>query len=154
MMRQPELPKVNLSQNIRRLLVLLQHGILGPIGLLILLVPSREWSLVLLLVFVVAMLISAALHTTVALSIGNICQGKLERLDERERSARDEAFILSFQIITAVVSLAWFYAMIANYWAWWLPQSNQIWIILWLIGMLTYGLPTSVAAWKMRSLED
>jgi hypothetical protein len=153
-MKQQELPKVRISDAGRKFLIGMQYGLLAVASVLMLANPIQNWSVGLLVVFIGATLFSSVLHTLMALAIGNICQGRLDRLDERERAARDHAFITAFQITAVVVSLAWVYSMVASVMELWLPEAKQIWILLWLIGMLIYGLPTSVAAWQMKNLED
>ena len=154
MTKPQELPKVRLSNNQRKFLIGIQYGLLIASTFIMLSTPIKDWSIALVLLFIVAAILSAALHTTLALSIGNICQGRLERLDERERAMRDRAFIGAFQIVSTVVSLAWLYGMVAWIAKLWLPEAQQIWMLLWLIGMLIYGLPTSIAAWQMKNLEE
>lgn len=154
---QPDL-QVNLSDQQRRFWVGVQYGLLVAMGYLMLSVPLkewiREWGWWMLGVFVVVMVFSAGIHTMLALSIGNICQVKLSSLDERERASRDRAFIGAFQVLTLTVSIAWLYAAVASFTKSWLPEPSQLWMLLWLIGMMFYGLPTSIAAWQMKRLED
>lgn len=154
MTKPQEILKVHLSNNQRKFFIGVQYGLLIASTFMMLSTPIQGWSVALMLMFSVATVLSVALHTTLALSIGNICQGQLERLDERERAMRDRAFIGAFQFVTAVVSLAWLYGMVAWIAKLWLPEAQQIWMLLWLIGMLIYGLPTSIAAWQMKNLEE
>jgi hypothetical protein len=148
-MNQQTLPTINLPQTSRQALVGAQYGALVIGCFLMLRTPLKELDLTVMLVFILGTAITAVIHTTLALSIGNICQGRLNRLDERERASRDQAFVLAFQILSAVVSVLWIYGMLASFLGWWLPVASQFWVLLWGLGMLAYGLPTSIAAFKM-----
>ncbi|MDX2005775.1 MAG: hypothetical protein SFU83_10905 [Meiothermus sp.] len=149
MMKAQDLPKVYLSKNLRCALVGLQYILLPISTTLMLSTPAKSWDWIMLVVFVVVMAASMFVHTTLALSIGNICQGRLDRLDERERTMRDATFVTAFEIVKAVLSVAWIYGVLAFFLGWWLPQGQQIWILLWMFAMMAYGLPTSVAAFTM-----
>lgn len=149
MIKAQTLPKVRLSKNLRRASVGLQYALLIGSTVLMLLSPLKQWDWIMPAIFILAVVASAAIHTTLALSIDNICQGRLNRLDERERTMRDQAFVSAFQILTGVLSVAWIYAMMASFLGGWLPEQGQTWMLLWSFAMLTYGLPTSVAAFNM-----
>ncbi len=98
---------------------------------------------------------AAVFHTRLALSIQNIAQVNPRTLDERQRLARDHAFSLGLSIISVVLTVTWVYAMFAAMLDWWLPTSSQLWKVIWLPAMLTYGLPTAIIAWlEPDSLEE
>jgi hypothetical protein len=101
-----------------------------------------------LLLFLIPLLIGAICHTRLAMSIQNIAQVNPARLDERQRAARDRAFVLSLRYLGWVLGLACVYAMIAGITDWWLPEKKYFGFALWSFMMLAFSLPTAVAAWN------
>ena len=158
MTKREALPNINLSQSTRRMMVAGQWLLMLVVLGLMLLSPVQSyiqnvgvWGLVAIVVLMFGLM---ALHTTLAISIGNICQGRRERLDEREQAMRDRAFVTSLQRITLGISLLWVYAMLAWIFGWWLPQPQQFWLVLWAIAMQIYGMPTSLVAWQMPEIKE
>lgn len=88
-----------------------------------------------------------ALHTTLAISIQNIAQRRPADLDERQRAAREQAYVLAQRVLAWVLTLLWIYATMAWLTHRWLPQGQQLWALLWALVLLAHGLPTSIAAW-------
>lgn len=128
----------------RRLVVLGQ--LCGIVPFVIAVVGLRD-NLALLVVFVVLLVVSAACHTRLAMSIQNIAQVNPANLDERQRATRDRAFVLSLRYLGWALTAAWVYAMIAGIAGWWLPDVKNLGFLLWGFGMMVYGYPTAIAAW-------
>jgi hypothetical protein len=108
-----------------------------------------------LLLFLIPLSIAAICHTRLAMAIQNIAQINPVRLDERQRGARDRAFVLSLRYVGWALMIACVYAMIAGLTNWWLPQQRHLGFVLWSFMMLAFSLPTAVAAWlEPDQLED
>ena len=143
-----------LKRRHRRLLVTMEM-ILISLTVVAGILLEPDLSMPALLGRLVLPILAAVCHTRLALSIQNIAQVNPRILDERQRATRDRAFSLSLVILSVVLSVIWGYAMIASYAGWWLPMGGQLWQVLWLPAMLSYGLPTAIAAWlEPDALED
>ena len=143
-----------LTQTQRRLLVLLESvAVVIP---LMIAVSGVLKILILSIIAIVFMLISMVCHTRLAMSIQNIAQVNPKQLDERQRAARDRAFVLSLRILGILLTIAWVYAMAAMVTGWWLPEAKYLGFVLWGFGMQVYSLPTAIAAWLQPDpiLED
>lgn len=144
-------PHLNLSRARRRGLVVVQYTLMTLIVLAFLTRGLENAAT--LVIFLVAALASMVTHTTLAMSIQNIAQVRVHTLDERQRAARDAAFAGALRVLTAVLTVAWVYAMVASWFGLWLPDARELWLPLWLIAQLAYGLPTAIAAWNEPEVE-
>ena len=133
-----------LPQAKRRTLVLIGAATMIPVFFAF---TGALENLGMLIAIIVCMVIGAACHTRLAMSIQNIAQTNPARLDERQRATRDRAFTLALRYLGWMLTIAWVYAMIARFTGWWLPDAQNLWIVLWGFGMQVYGLPTAIAAW-------
>jgi hypothetical protein len=150
-MTRTALPTLTLLRSPRRALVITQYALLLTGSALVLVFGYG--NLTVLLLFILSALLSAVTHTTLALSVQNIAQARVETLDERQRIARDRAFAAALRGLTVCLSAAWGYALLAPLLGWWLPPAERAWAALWGLAMLAYSLPTSVAAWTEADLD-
>lgn len=149
-----ELPQLHIAQNRRRAMVVLQHSLGFAVVAMFLATPPERFPLWILVVFIAAMLGQMVLHTTMAIAIRNLAQRPVDQLDELERTWRDQAFVMAFRMVGWALTVSWLYGAVAVLMGWWLPQAEQFWLVLWAIGMMVYGLPTSIIGWRMPDLSE
>jgi hypothetical protein len=103
---------------------------------------------ILIVPFCILLLLTAACHTRLAISIQNIAQGSPKRLDERQRATRDQAFVTTWYYLSWLFNAAWIYPMLASFANWWLPTPQCLWLVLWGLGQFLALLPTAIIAWS------
>ncbi len=103
-------------------------------------------------VIVIAIVVYGIIYSALRVSVQQIAtKGKL---DERERTVRDNAYRLAYHIVTGILLWTLLYAQLASQFQWWLPQPPErmlspiIGLTLGLVLAVTSTLPTSIIAWN------
>ena len=85
---------------------------------------------------------------------GQLSQKAETELDEREVAIRNRAYVLTHQIMVAVLFLGFFWVSIANKLGWWLPGASDAADMITAFGLGSMALPAAILAWRDRPLPE
>lgn len=85
---------------------------------------------------------------------GQLTQKAEHELDEREVAIRNRAYVLTHQIMIAVLFLGFFWVTLADRLGWWLPGAAQTADLITAFGLGSMALPAAILAWRDRPLPE
>ena len=110
-------------------------------------------------VFMIVAVVDTIIFHALRNSIQNVADKEDHNIDERQRTVRDSAYRLAYQIVTIGLLSVLLYAQLASGFQWWLPLPSEemlpstIGMVFTLVLILTVTLPTSIVAWNEPDLE-
>ncbi|WP_448580190.1 hypothetical protein [Thermaurantiacus sp.] len=87
-------------------------------------------------------------------SYGQLSQKAEADLDEREVAIRNRAYVLTHQIMVAVLFLGFLWVTLADKLGWWLPGASDAADLITAFGLGSMALPAAILAWRDRAPAD
>lgn len=145
--------ELRLSAPAARALSLLVYAALalGNLGVAIGDAQPKRVALVIALLKIGGLLGAVALFLS---SYGQLSQRAERELDEREVAIRNRAYVLTHQIMIAVLFAGFFWVTLADRFGWWLPGASRTADLITAFGLGAMALPAAILAWRDRPLPE